>query len=32
MKEKQVKYRYALNKNNELIEIQDAHQVGGEYY
>ncbi len=32
MKEKQAKYRYALNKNNEIIEIQDAHQVGGEYY
>ena len=32
MKERQVKYRYALNKNNELIEIQNAHQVRGEYY
>ena len=32
MKEKQIKYRYALNRNNELIEIQDAHQMGGEYY
>ena len=32
MKEKQVKYRYALNKNNELIEIQSAHRVKGEYY
>ena len=32
MKEEQVKYRYALNKNNELIEIHDAHRAGGEYY
>lgn len=32
MKENQVKYRYALNNNNELIEIHDANQAGGEYY
>lgn len=31
MKKTDVKYRYALNENNKLIEIHEAHQVGGEY-
>ena len=32
MKKPQVKYRYALNANNELIEIHSAHEIGGIYY
>lgn len=28
----QVKYRYALNANNELIEIKAAHELGGIYH
>lgn len=27
-----VKYLYALNENNELIEIKDAHELGGAYH
>ncbi len=32
MKKSQVRYRYALNEKNELLEIHTAHELGGVYY
>ena len=32
MKKSEVKYRYALNENNELVEVHSAHDIGGTYH
>lgn len=32
MKKSSVKYRYALNENDKLIEIHAAHEMGGVYH
>lgn len=32
MYKSEVQYRYALNENNELIEVHDAHTLGGAYH
>ena len=32
MEKTDVKYRYALNENDELIEIHSAHDLGGTYH
>lgn len=32
MKKADAKYRYALNENNELIEVHRAHELGGAYF
>ena len=32
VKKSDVKYRYALNENDELVEIQRAHIIGGTYH
>lgn len=32
MKKSNVKYRYALNENDELVEVHYAHDIGGTYH
>ena len=32
MKKSEVKYRYALNENDELVEVHSAHDIGGTYH